>query len=309
MKKRSIIIIAVIVVLITALGCSSNSNKVVQEIHPGLPVTISSIRHGQMLSYIELSATSKFMYKAIIRTPVTGYIENMKITQGDAVGKNQTLFTIRTKEASALLDDSVKNLKFSGMVDVKAAISGIIVSVEHPVGDYVTEGDQLCQVALPESFVFVLDVPFELAQFVKVNTPCEIMLTDSSSLKGFIKSRFPVMSGGSQTERFTLKLTGSRILPENLTGKVMVVKDNIKDASSLQKSCILTDETMQSFWVMKLINDTIAVKVPIMTGITQGDYVQILQPDFKTTDKFLSSGNFGLGDTAYIKVNKNSGNE
>jgi hypothetical protein len=307
--KNRIIRIAVLTALITAIGCKNTTNKVIQESHPGLPVTVSSLRFGPMVSYIELSATSQFMYKAIIKTPVTGYIESMDIVQGDAVVKNQTLFTILTKEASALLGDSVKNLKFNGMVEVKTAIAGIISSVDHPKGDYVAEGDQLCQVALPESFVFILDVPFELSRFVMISKSCEILLSDSSTLKGIIKSRFPVMTGSSQTERYVVKVTDSKRLPENLTARVMIVKEDVKNSASLLKSCILTDETMQNFWVMKLINDTMAVKVPIMTGITQGDYVQILQPDFKSTDKFLSSGNFGLGDTAYIKVNKNSGNE
>lgn len=307
--KNRIIRIAVVASLITAFGCKNATNKVIQESHPGLPVTVSSVRFGPMESYIELSATSQFMYKAIIKTPVAGYIENMKITQGDAVEKNQTLFTIRTKEASALLGDSVKNLKFNGMVEVKTAIAGIISSADHPKGDYVTEGDQLCQVALPESFVFILDVPFELSRYVWISKSCEIILPDSSTLRGVIKSRFPVMTGSSQTERYVVKLTELKSLPENLTARVMIVKEDVKKSASLLKSCILTDETMQSFWVMKLINDTMAVKVPVMTGITQGDHVQILQPDFKSKDKFLSSGNFGLGDTAYIKVNKNSDNE
>lgn len=301
--KNRIIRIAVFTALITAFGCKNTTNKVIQESHPRLPVTVSSVRFGPMESYIELSATSQFMYKAIIKTPVTGYIESMDIVQGDAVVKNQTLFTIRTKEASALLGDSVKNLKFNGMVEVKTAIGGIISSVDHPKGDYVSEGDQLCQVALPESFVFILDVPFELSRYVMISKSCEILLPDSSSLRGTIKSRFPVMSGSSQTERYVVKLTESKRLPENLTAKVLIVKEDVKRSASLLKSCILTDETMQSFWVMKLINDTTAVKVPIMTGIKKGDYVQILQPEFKSTDRFLSSGNFGLGDTAYIKVN------
>lgn len=309
MKLRVIAVIAVIAALFATYGCKNVSNKNIIERRPGLPVTVLSVRYGQMLSYIELSATSRFMYKGIIKTPVAGYIENMEIAQGEAVEKNQTLFTIRTKEASALLADSAKNPEFTGLIDVKTAIKGIISSVEHPKGDYVTEGDQLCQVVLPESFVFILDVPFELSRFVNVTTRCEIILPDSSLMRGVVTSRFPVMAGGSQTEQFVVKLYESRKLPENLTVKVRIVKENIKDAVSLSKSCILTDETMQSYWVMKLINDSVAVKVPVKTGITQGDYVQILQPLFNSADMFLSTGNFGLGDTASVKVNKSSGNE
>ena len=44
---------------------------------------------------------------------------------------------------------------------------------------------------------------------------------------------------------------------------------------------------MQHFWVMKLINDSMAVKVPVTTGITEGEYVQITRPEFKASDLFL----------------------
>jgi hypothetical protein len=82
------------------------------------------------------------------------------------------------------------------------------------------------------------------------------------------------------------------------------VKESVKAAASLPKSCILTDETMQNFWVMKLINDSIAVKVPITTGISEEQYVQITRPVFNVSDLFLTSGNYGLRDTAYVKVLK-----
>jgi hypothetical protein len=61
---------------------------------------------------------------------------------------------------------------------------------------------------------------------------------------------------------------------------------------------------MKNYWVMKLINDSTAVKVLVTTGISEKDYVQIKMPVFKDSDLFLSSGNYGLGDTANVKVIK-----
>jgi hypothetical protein len=55
---------------------------------------------------------------------------------------------------------------------------------------------------------------------------------------------------------------------------------------------------------MKLINDTTAVKVLVKTGISDNEYVQIKMPAFKDTDLFLASGNYGLGDTAKVKIIK-----
>lgn len=291
--------------IMIAAGCRPAVNQSAVAGHSGIPVTVSPVHTSQMVNYIELSATSEFLFKAAIKSPATGYVDEILVNQGDAVEQNQTLFTIRTKEGAAIIHDTLNNLNFTGIVNVKAATAGLISSIDHPKGDYVAEGDQLCQVAITESFVFILDVPFELSGFIRLHSPCQIILPDSQSIKGIIKTRFPSMSVNSQTERFIVKLAQPKSLPENLTGKIRIVKESVESAISLPKSCILTDETMQQFWVMKLINDSMSVKVPVITGITDGEYVQVIRPVFNTSDLFLASGNYGLGDTVYVKVINN----
>jgi hypothetical protein len=286
-------------------ACKQASDKAEKAVQTRVPVTISTIRKGDMVTYIELSATSEFLLKSAIKAPVSGYIESMHTSPGETVNKGRVLFTLQTKEAAALKDDTLSKLTFRGVVNVTTSGDGLILSIEHQKGDYVNEGDQLCQVAVPGSLVFVLDVPFELVSCVKVNMPCDITLPDNGLIKGIVKSRLPLMSGSSQTERFIVRLEDTNNLPENLSGKIRIVKESFKDAASLSKSCILTDETMESFWVMKLVSDTVAVKVNVSTGITEGDFVQIINPVFSDNDFFLSSGNYGLEDTAFVSVLKN----
>lgn len=305
--KKSTAIVLTGLIIVT--GCRQAESRSGQSAHAGVAVTVSPVRTGKMFSYLELSATSAFLFKADIKAPATGYIDDILINQGDAVEKNQSLFSIKTKEATAIMQDSLNKMTFSGLMDVKTATPGLIASIEHAKGDYVAEGDQLCQVAVTESFVFILDVPFELSGFIRLHSQCEIVLPDNRSIKGIIKTRFPSMSVNSQTERYIVRLAEPVSLPENLTGKIIIVKESVNSATSLPKSCILTDETMEQFWVMKLINDSIAVKVPVATGITEGEYVQLTHPEFKTSDLFLSSGNYGLGDTIFVKVLKKTGDE
>ncbi len=294
--------------LIFLTGCKQTTVSTEKSSHPGIPVSISPVRTGQMVTYLELSTTSAYLLRAAIKAPVTGYIDKILISLGDAVEKDQLLFTIRTKEAKALMGDSLNNLKLNGVIDVRAATSGIIATMEHSEGDYVSESDQLCMIAIKGSFVFILDVPFELSGYIKLNTPCEIALPDSQVIKGIIRSRLPSMAGTSQTERYIVRLTQPKNLPENLSGKIRILKESVKEAVSLPKSSVLTDETMKNFWVMKLINDSMAVKVPVTTGISAEEFVQIIRPAFKASDLFLTSGNYGLGDTVYVKVLKTTGN-
>lgn len=301
-------ITAFLIGIVVVSSCRNAPVKSENEKHSTIPVTITPIHVGPMVNYIELNATSVFMFKSAVRAPVTGFIENINVSQGETIEKNRLLFKIKTKEAMALRPDSTNHLEFSGVVEVNAATAGLISSIEHSNGDYVSESDQLCQIVIKDSYVFLLDVPFELSVLVKLNSPCTIALPDSQLIAGIIKSRLPVMAGNSQTERYIVRLIEHKNLPENLSGKIKIIKEFVKTAVSLPKSSILTNETMQDFWVMKLINDSIAIKIPIKTGISTEKYVQITDPVFKDSDLFLTSGNYGLGDTVYVKVLNIKGN-
>jgi hypothetical protein len=59
---------------------------------------------------------------------------------------------------------------------------------------------------------------------------------------------------------------------------------------------------MQNFWVMKLINDTTAIKINVKVGLKNKDEVEITDPLFIPTDRILSQGNYGLSDTALVNV-------
>jgi hypothetical protein len=305
MQKGKYILLGILAILFCQ-GCKNSQNIPEQGSRQAIPVTVESIHKGTINKYIELTATSKFLYKSNIKSPITGYVDKISIEPGEYVTKNQILFTIRTKEAEALSADTMKSIPFSGRIEVKASSSGKVLSIEHPAGDYIAEGDNLCQIALPSSFVFLLDVPFELSSYVKENMPCQIIFPDSSVIQGITTSHLPVMNINSQTLQYYVKLLKQKDLPENIIAKVNIKVESINSASSLSKSCILSDETMSNFWVMKLINDTTAVKVKVKTGIIEGKYIQITSPLFSEKDLFLSSGNFGLGDTAYVKVNKST---
>ena len=67
---------------------------------------------------------------------------------------------------------------------------------------------------------------------------------------------------------------------------------------------MLTDETQSEFWIMKLIDSTTAVKVPIKKGIETMTSVEILSPLLSASDQILVTGNYGLTDTAKVSVQK-----
>ena len=55
---------------------------------------------------------------------------------------------------------------------------------------------------------------------------------------------------------------------------------------------------------MKLKDDTTAVKVADKKGLEAGDKVEILSPSFAPADRIVVTGNYGLADTAKVKIVK-----
>jgi multidrug efflux pump subunit AcrA (membrane-fusion protein) len=270
------------------------------------PVTITSVSTEPMTEYIELNATSTFLQSEVVEASSNGYITEVNVQPGKMVSVGQTLFVIKTKEAQTLgntinlLDSS---FRFSGIINVKTGISGYVGEVNHEKGDYVQEGQQLASISAANSFVFILNLPYELRPYVLNKANVELYLPDGKIMMAHIASTMPVVDSASQTQNVVLKVN-EKGLPTNLIAKVRVVKTAKTNTISLPKQSVLSDETQTNFWVMKLIDDSTAVKVPVKIGIEMNERIEIVQPVFATEEKFLLTGNYGLPDTAKITIVK-----
>lgn len=301
---------SVLVMSLLFAGCQGKESKPAEEetqVSTVTPVTIDSIQTGPIAEYLELNATSSFLKKNSVKSPVAGYIQQVEISLGDEVTKNKELFLVKTKEASALDNNPGSHdsaFTFSGIIRVRSFQEGIISTLNRHAGDFVQEGDELCMVSDKSSFVFLLDVPYELHQFIHEGGACEIVLPDKKTLTGTIVSRLPSMDVASQTESYLIKAASGFSLPENLIARIRIIKEKKDKALTLSKTAILSNETQTEFWVMKLLNDSVAVKVPIKKGLETGERTEIISPSFESADRILVSGNYGLTDTAKIVISK-----
>jgi biotin carboxyl carrier protein len=271
------------------------------------PVQVTSPKIGAMSDYIELNATTSFLRKETIKSTANGYIVDINITIGEKVRKGDTLFMLKTKEARAIdnLGNTQNNkLGFSGRIPVLSTKDGVVSAILHQKGDYVQDADQLATVAEQSSLVFLIDAPFEYHKYMNLNKSCKIILPDGEQLAGIIQSGLPIMDVNNQTQNFVIKASGSEKLPEGLIARVKIETEKKADAVILPKSAVLADEKEESFWVMKLLNDSTAVKIPVILGLQNDEEKEIIAPVFSGSDRVISSGNYGLPDTAKIKIEK-----
>ena len=149
-----------------------------------------------------------------------------------------------------------------------------------------------------------VNVPFEDVSKVKTGNRCEIQLPGGESLQGIIDRNIPKVDSATQTQIFYLRLAKYKTLPENLNVTVRIPFNKFNNVLVLPKSAVVTNVTQDSFWVMKLINDTTAVKENIEKGIENDSIVQIRGTNLKPGDKVILSGSYGLPDTARVEIQK-----
>jgi multidrug efflux pump subunit AcrA (membrane-fusion protein) len=294
-----------LIVLFALISCTNNSKPTDEEsTQVTTPVTVTTVTTGSISKVIQLTATSSFLKKNTVKSTATGYITRISCNIGEYVKAGSPLYSVKTKEAEALSNLSSTNpeFAFNGELTIKAPISGIISEVNKQANDYIADGDQLCVIAEQSSLEFLLNVPFEQNKHAAIGTNCEILLPDSTRIPGTITSKLSAIDAVSQTQSFVVKPFTNAQLPENLTALVELSESTKAATQIVEKSCVLSDETMENYWVMKLINDSTAVKVAVKPGIVTDTRIEILLPLFANSDRLVNSGHYGLPDTARVNI-------
>jgi len=285
---------------------SCNQTKVTSEADAFVitPVTIVNVTYKPVTETIDLPAVTVFLKKSTVRSITAGTVENISIIPGEYVKKDQLLCNIRTREASAmnnsLKDDST--FSFKGRINIIAPSSGVISAISHQNGDFVQEGDELAVISDQNSLVFVLNTPYEFVKFVEKIATCNIELPDNQVIKGNIAGKLPEMDTQAQTVKYMIRPVFAGRLPANMNAVVSIIKSSRTNAAVLPKSAVLSNETQTEFWVMKLINDTTAIKITVKKGFENNEEVEITDPELLRTDRIILTGSYGLPDTARVII-------
>ncbi len=291
-------------------SCKSKEDNTAQDApaeEAQTPVTVTGISNGQLAEYVELNAMSSYLQSSFIKATANGYIKSSNVKPGQFVRAGQLAFLMQTKEAKALgntINSLDPSFNFSGLIKINASQTGYITAIDHQPGDYVQDGEQLAILSDAKSFGFLLNLPYELRPYLIKNKSVDVVLPDKTVLKGTVAHVMPTVDSVSQTQAVLIKVNHASSIPENLIGKVRIVKNEKNNVPSLPKAAVLTDESQENFWVMKMIDSVTAVKVPIIKGMETADKVEIVRPVFTTSDKIVLIGNYGLPDTAKVKIVK-----
>ena len=300
--KIQLILLAVAAIFISC----SHEQKETENLESRSPVQVTHPRRIDLTESIDLNANTIFIKKEIVRATFQGFIQKINKNIGDEVKIGDLLLQIKTKESAA--DDNLKlNLgdeMFQGAVNVRARSDGTLTALNYHAGDFVSEGEEIAIISNPTSLHIALNVPYEYVSRMNLRSQCEIFLPNGKMLQASIQKVIPSVDPVSQTQTFLLRLNDQVNLPENLNVNARLPLRTIKDALVLPLSTVLSNETQDQFWVMKLITDTTAVRIDISKGIENDSLAQVISPEFNLTDNIISDGAYGLPDTAKVLLTR-----
>jgi len=302
MKNATILLLAALT--LSLLSSCKQQGTAQNEQTPLVSVKTVPVKIGEIENNVTFNGKTIYLKKNIIVSPIAGYIVKINIKFGDPVKKNDVLFEIQTKENKALENTNTFTGNI-GIIKVAASSSGVINELNiSETGGYVVEGGSLCSIVENGDLMVQINVPFQFNSKLRVGTKCKIFLSDNTSSDGVIYKILPTINEANQTQNVLIKPNTNRQLPESLNLTVQFV--NVKHSRTflVPLEAVMANETQSEFWVMKIVSNNLAVKIPILKGIENDSVVEILSPDLNKDDFIISEGAYGLEDSTVVKIVK-----
>ena len=299
--KKILILLAVVYSLQLLFSCQTRAPEGEQKM-PVVSVKVSPLTKGDIVSEVSFNGTTVYLRKNLVVSPIAGYVSKVYVKYGEEVQKGQPLFELQTREGKALQNGKESSSGIGSLI-VNASSDGFIdeIASSEP-GVYVAEASLLCSILNNNDLMIKVNVPFEYNKIVTVGQRCKILLSDNSVINGSVSRILPVVDEASQTQEALIKPETVRALPQNLNMMIKFVSARHRQAFLVSKSSLMTDETQSEFWIMRVENDSIAVKVPVTRGIAKDSIVEILSPQLDVNDLIICEGAYGLPDSTVIET-------
>ena len=306
--NRYLLLVLFLSVLLLRCGSSATTDTSTEQAQadpprPKTPVDVTTVESDTFRVEKTFRGMTYYLTSGDIKSPIAGYVTKVYVKIGDQLRKGAPLFGLETKEAYALGGKSYLNdptLKNIGQLTIRAPEAGLVTLVQAEEREYVQDGAVLASFSAPDMFVFLIEVPAEQDSAVHVGSACQIKLPNGRTIRGRISRTLAIADSLSQTERFVVRPDRPMVLPARLQLNITFTNQEHLHAQSLPKEAVLANELQTEFWVMKLTNDTTAVRVPVKTGIQRDDRIEILSPRFAPNDRIISKGGYALADTASV---------
>lgn len=305
MNKHYFKYTAILLLVINISACKKKVDTVSEKKAP-INVSVSTVQQNDIKEYLTFNGVTQYQKKENIRSNVTGYISWMKYKIGDNIRNGQTFASVRTKEQDALkeavkIDSSLS--KFVSPITIRSNATGVFTVLNITANDYVAEGDVLATVVQPKSLVIQVNVPYEYEDAIKIGSSCEIIMQNGEVLTAKVTGTLPTIDSVAQSQVFLIALPDAN-LPENLNVQIRTIYKEDTTAMTIPKTALQTNELLSDFWVLKIVNDSMALKQKVMPLLRNDSLVQVKSERLKVNDLVITEGGYQMQDSTIVSFKK-----
>ena len=295
------LIFSIFIFLLTFNSCAKKETKEEEQTHV-VTVKTAKVKFGEIDNKVSFNGKTIYLKKNLVVSPLSGYVQKISVKFGETVKKGQLLFEIQTKENKALESTDSGNM---GIIKVYSPTNGVISTLNITAsGAYAMEGASLCTVAENNDVMVQLNLPFEFNSLVHTGTTCTLILGEDTKFEGTVSQILPTIDEANQTQQILIRPHTNKRLPENLNLSVEIIKTRHIKGCLIPRDAIMTNETQTVFWVMKIVDNKLAIKVPVLKGIENDNEVEVLSSGLTDSDLVITEGAYGLNDSTVVKIEK-----
>jgi len=168
---------------------------------------------------------------------------------------------------------------------VKAPRGGVITWINENIGQKVNEGDPLVRIANLESFRIEGSCSDRYANLVKVGMPVKVRV-NKTMLNGAITSILPAVENNTIEFVVLLDKADQEELRPNMRVEVFIISDKKENVLKLKNGSVFTGSAEQSLFI---VQGDHAIKKKVRVGLTNVNFVEILDGDVKPGDQVIIS--------------------
>jgi RND family efflux transporter, MFP subunit len=322
-----------LVLLSVALsGCRQKQNDDdtgQQPVKVVVTVKVDKVReHDAMLTVSALGRTDA-LRKEKIYSPLAGKIVSLKVYEGTEVKKGDVVAVIQSKESNATIlgaeamvrSASTPELKTEAervlqlakstqnSVNVQAKFDGVVSTRNVSEGELVVENGELLTIIDLSTVGFLADVSTHDLASVKTGQPVSILFQSipDKEFPAIVDAINPQTDIQSQTVKVRL-----RFLPANnslqsplrtdIVGRASIVTGIRHHALFVPKTALLRDDENNSYSVVTMTDDSLAMTIPVSIGASSDSSVEILGKGLHAGIPVITEGNYSLADSTRVTV-------
>lgn len=302
-KNRNLV--WVLAIVLTATACQQHNSSETNTKLPLPTVNVGSPVVQNKIVYEHFRAVSRYLQDVNFRARTEGVVTKVFTRPGDEIHTGQPLFIVKPMELTALersgyLSKGMGTSSDTIYSDQNALANRVVVQQ----GDYVQAGSLLASAFKKNSLVAMTYIPFAKVASIQKNTPCTVMIPGQKTVNSYFKRPLFIADTITQTQPFIVPLPSNLQLSAGMNLQVRFKEREIHQGLFVPRDAILTNEEETSFWLMKMANDTTAVKVTVTIGWQGENSIEILSGNIKPGDRVVTQGAYGLPDTATVKIVK-----